>query len=42
MRFPNNTKLKKLQLDSYYDANSTYKKTTCHIANSTHKITLRG
>ena len=42
MNFPNNTKLKNLQLDAYYDANETYKKTKCHIAKSTHKVTLRG
>lgn len=42
MIFSNNKKLKNLQLDSYYDANSTYKKTNCHVAKSTHKITLRG
>lgn len=42
MIFVNNKKLKNLQLDAYYDADDTYKKTTSHVAKSTHKITLRG
>lgn len=42
MIFVNNKKLKNLQLDAYYNANDTYKKTNCHVAKSTHNITLRG
>lgn len=42
MIFINNKKLKNLQLNAYDNADDTYKKTNCHVAKSTHKITLRG